>query len=90
MKSIGIENENVQQYLSTSEKRNEKTLNTQSKRTITIEEEYGTLKFERRLSHPKAIVWNAITDPKEIFKWMSDYKGIFDGHNSGLGSSPRF
>ena len=72
MKSIEIENENVQRHLSTSEKRNEKTLNTESKGTITIEEEYGTLEFERRLSHPKEIVWNAITDPK-----------VFDGYKGG-------
>jgi hypothetical protein len=58
MKSIEIE---------TNEKRNEKTLNTESKGTITIEGEYGTLKYERRLSHPREIVWKGITDPKEIF-----------------------
>jgi uncharacterized protein YndB with AHSA1/START domain len=84
MKSGGIENGNIERHLShTSEKRNEKTLSTESKGTITIEEEYGTLEFERRLSRPKEIVWNAITDPKEIFKWMSDYKGTFDGYNGG-------
>ena len=67
MKSIEIENENVERHLShTSEKRNEKTLNTGSKGTITIEEEYGTLKYERRLSHPREIVWKAITDPRDI------------------------
>jgi uncharacterized protein YndB with AHSA1/START domain len=84
MKSGGIENGNNERHLShTSEKRNEKILSTESKGTITIEEEYGILEFERRLSHPKEIVWNAITDPKEIFKWMSDYKGTFDGYNGG-------
>ena len=47
MKSVEIENENVQRHLShTSEKRNEKTLNTESKGEVTIEGEYGTLKFE--------------------------------------------
>jgi hypothetical protein len=40
MKSIEIENENVQQHLTTSEKRNKKTLNTGSIGTVTIEEEY--------------------------------------------------
>jgi hypothetical protein len=29
-----------------------KTLNTESKGTMIVEEEYGTLKYERRLSHP--------------------------------------
>jgi len=66
MKSIEIENENVERHLSTNEKRNEKTLNTESKGTITIGEEYGTLKYERRLAHPREIVWKAITDPKEV------------------------
>jgi uncharacterized protein YndB with AHSA1/START domain len=65
------------------EKRNEKTLNTESKGIITIEEEYGTLKYERQLSHPREIVWKAITDPKEIFRWLPDYKGTFDGYNGG-------
>lgn len=83
MKSIEIENENVQRHLSTSEKRNEKILNTESKGIITIEEEYGTLKYERRLSYPREIVWEAITDPKEIFKWLPGYKGIFEGYTGG-------
>ena len=83
MKSIEVENENVQQHLSTHEKRNEKTLNTESKGTITIKEEYGRLKFERRLTHPREIVWKTITDPKEIFRWLPDYKGAFNGYNGG-------
>jgi uncharacterized protein YndB with AHSA1/START domain len=73
MKSIEIENE----------KPNEKTLNTESKGTITIEEGYGTLKYERRLSHPREKVWKAITDQKEIFRWLPDYKGVFDGYKGG-------
>lgn len=47
MKSIEIENENVQWHLSTNENGNEKTLNTESKGTISIEEKYRALKFER-------------------------------------------
>jgi hypothetical protein len=73
MKSIEIENE----------KPNEKILNAESKGTITIEGDYGTLKFERRLSHPREIVWKAITDQKEIFRWLPDYKGTFDGYKGG-------
>jgi hypothetical protein len=64
MKSTEIENE----------KPNEKILNTESKGTITIEGDYGTLKFERRLSYPREKVWEAITDQKEIFRWLPDYK----------------
>ena len=87
MKSIEIENENenVQQRLlsHTNEKRNKKILNTESKGEVTVEGEYGTLKFERRLSHPVETVWKAITDQKEIFRWLPDYKGTFDGYNGG-------
>ena len=83
MKSIEIENENVQWHLSTNENGNEKTLNTESKGTISIEEKYRALKFERRLSQPIEVVWKSITDPKEIFKWLPDYKGTFDGYNGG-------
>jgi uncharacterized protein YndB with AHSA1/START domain len=85
MKSIEIENENVQRRLLsyTNEKQNEKTLNTESKGEVTIKGEYGTLKFERRFSYPIEIVWKAITDQKEIFKWLPDYKGTFDGYNGG-------
>jgi uncharacterized protein YndB with AHSA1/START domain len=77
--------ENVQQRLLsyTNEKRNKKTLNTESKGEVTIEGEYGTLKFERRLFHPVETVWKAITDQKEIFRWLPDYKGTFDGYNGG-------
>jgi hypothetical protein len=57
MKEFEITNENVKQYLSSNEKRNHETLNIKSKGIITFEREYGTLKFERRLSHPKETVW---------------------------------
>lgn len=66
MKSIEIENEYVQRHLSTNKKRNEKTMSTESKGEVTIEAEYGTLKFERLLSYPIEIVWKAITDPRDI------------------------
>jgi uncharacterized protein YndB with AHSA1/START domain len=83
MKSIEIENENMQQHLSPNEKRNDDTMDTKSKGEVSIEGEYGTLKFERRLSHPIEIVWKAITAPEEIFRWLPDYKGVFDGHKGG-------
>ena len=83
MKSIEIENENVERHLATTEKRNKKSLNAESKGTITVEEEYATLKYEQRLTHPREIVWKAITDPKEIFKWLPDYKGVFEGYTGG-------
>jgi uncharacterized protein YndB with AHSA1/START domain len=86
MKSIEIENENenVRQNLSnTREKRNQKILNTESKGEVTIEGEYGKLKFERGLSHPVETIWKAVTDQKEIFRWLPDCKGIFVGHSGG-------
>ena len=83
MKKFETENENAERDLSTNEKRSDYTLNTESKGTITLEENYGTLKYERRLSHPREIVWKAITDPKEISGWMSNYKGVIGGYTGG-------
>ncbi len=83
MTEFEITNEYVEQNLSTDNKQNDETRNTESKGTITIEEKYGTIEFERRLSHPKEMVWKAIADPKEIFKWLPDYKGTIDGYNGG-------
>lgn len=83
MKEFETTNENVKQYLSSNEKRSHETSNIKSKGIITFEGGYGTIKFERRLSHPKEIVWNAITDPKEIFRWLPDYKGTFEGYTGG-------
>ena len=56
MKKFGIENENVERHFSPNEKQNGKTANAKSKGTVTIEEKYGTLMYERRLSHPREIV----------------------------------
>jgi uncharacterized protein YndB with AHSA1/START domain len=62
---------------------NAKNIVTDSKGEVIIEGEYGTIKFERQLSHSREIVWKAITDQKEIFRWLPDYKGTFDGYNGG-------
>ena len=83
MTKFEITNENVEQRFSSNMRRNNKTLNAESKGTITIEETHGTIKFERRLSNPKEAVWKAITDPKDIFRWLPDYKGAFEGYNGG-------
>jgi uncharacterized protein YndB with AHSA1/START domain len=82
MKSIEIENEKVERHISTNEKLNEKTPNTEYKGTIIIEEGYGTLKYERRLSHPREIVWKAISDPKDLSGWMNT-KAVIDGRSGG-------
>ena len=83
MTEFEITNENVEQSFSSNMRGNDKTLNTESKGTTTIEETHGAIKFERRLSNPKEAVWKAITDPKEIFRWLPDYRGTFDGYNGG-------
>jgi uncharacterized protein YndB with AHSA1/START domain len=83
MKTVEIQNENVQQQITTNEKRDQKTQKIGSKGTITIEEDYGTLRYARRLSHPRETIWKAITDSKEIFKWLPDYKGTFDRYSGG-------
>jgi hypothetical protein len=83
MKKFGTENENFERHFSSDEKQNDRTRNAESKGTTTIEGKYGTLKYERRLSHPSEIVGKAITDPKEISGWMSNYKGVIDGYTGG-------
>ena len=49
MTEFEITNRYVEQNLSTDNKQNNKTRNTESKGTITIEEKYGTIEFERGL-----------------------------------------
>lgn len=50
--------------------------------TVTIEGGYATLRYERRLAHPRETVWNAITDPKELAAWFNS-KAVIDGRNGG-------
>jgi uncharacterized protein YndB with AHSA1/START domain len=81
MKDIKIE-EKVEQHLSTNEKLGDKPVNLESKGTVIIEGEYATLRYERRLSHPREVVWKAITDPKELVGWLNT-KAVIEGHNGG-------
>jgi uncharacterized protein YndB with AHSA1/START domain len=83
MAELETTNKNNVQQFSSIEKHSRELLNTISKGTIAIEENYGTIKFERRLEHPKEMVWKAITDQNEIFRWLPDYKGTFDGYKGG-------
>jgi uncharacterized protein YndB with AHSA1/START domain len=83
MKEIEITNKNDIQQLSSIEKPSGELPNTTSKGTIVIEEMYGTIKFERRLKHPKEMVWKVIADQADIFRWLPDYKGTFEGYNNG-------
>jgi uncharacterized protein YndB with AHSA1/START domain len=52
------------------------------KGTVTIEGGYATLRYERRLAHPREAVWKAITDPKELAAWFNT-KAVIDGRNGG-------
>jgi uncharacterized protein YndB with AHSA1/START domain len=83
MKDNETSNKNDMQQLSSIKKPSGELSNTTSKGTIVIEGIYGTIKFERRLMHAKEIVWKAITDQKEIFRWLPDYKGTFEGYEGG-------
>ncbi len=49
---------------------------------VIIEGGFATLKFERRLPHPRETVWKAITDPKELASWFNT-KAVIDGRNGG-------
>jgi uncharacterized protein YndB with AHSA1/START domain len=81
MKDIEID-EKVERHLSTNEKLGYKALNLEPKGTVIIEGEYVTLRYERRLSHPREEVWKAITDPKELAGWMNT-KALIDGRDGG-------
>lgn len=49
---------------------------------VIIEGDYATLKYERRLAHPREVVWKAITDPRELAMWFNN-KAVIDGRNGG-------
>src|SRR5712671_5017797 len=52
------------------------TANRRTRRRTDMETSYDsiegrpTLRFERRLAHPVAAVWSAITDPGELAQWF--------------------
>jgi uncharacterized protein YndB with AHSA1/START domain len=49
---------------------------------VIIEGDYATLKYERRLAHPREVVWKSITDPKELAMWFNN-KAVIDARNGG-------
>jgi hypothetical protein len=49
---------------------------------VIIEGRYATLKYERRLAHPREVVWKAITDPRELALWFNN-KAVINGRNGG-------
>jgi uncharacterized protein YndB with AHSA1/START domain len=52
------------------------------KGTVIIEGDYATLRYERRLAHPREAVWKAITDPKELALWLNT-KAVIDARPGG-------
>jgi uncharacterized protein YndB with AHSA1/START domain len=56
--------------------------NDSRKGTVLMEGEYTTLKFKCYIGHPREVVWNALTDPKEIALWFNT-KAIIDGRKDG-------
>ena len=81
MKNTEID-EKVERHISKDEKRSDKTLYPESKRTVTIEDKYTILRYERRLSYPIEVVWKAITDPNKLAGWFNT-KAVIDGRNGG-------
>ena len=57
-------------------------MNVSQKGDVIIEGDYATLKYERRLAHPREAVWKAITDPEELEMWFNN-KAVIDGRNGG-------
>lgn len=49
---------------------------------VTVEGEYATLTFERRLPHPPEAVWEAITEPEQLTDWYMT-KARIDGRVGG-------
>lgn len=76
-------NKNLKQQLSSNEIKREEILKSTSKGNVIIDGNNGTIRFERRINQPKEIIWNAITDQKEIFRWLPDYKGTFEKNKDG-------
>jgi uncharacterized protein YndB with AHSA1/START domain len=74
--------EKIEQQSSINEKSNETTMDTKSRGIITYEEDYASLKYHRRLSHPREVIWKAITDPKQLSGWMNT-KAVINGRKGG-------
>jgi uncharacterized protein YndB with AHSA1/START domain len=72
----------LEQHLSVKEKINDIALSTKSRGGITYEKEYATLTYQRRLSHPREVIWKALTDPKQLSGWMNT-KAVINGRKGG-------
>jgi uncharacterized protein YndB with AHSA1/START domain len=82
MKSIEIDEKEVERGLPTKKKQDEKTLNFETKGTVTIEGEYASLRYERRLPYPREVVWKAITNSRQLAEWMNT-NAVIDGQKGG-------
>jgi uncharacterized protein YndB with AHSA1/START domain len=56
--------------------------NQKSYGTVTVEGNYATLRYKRRLFYPREEVWKAITDPDQISAWFTT-KAIIEGRKGG-------
>ncbi len=50
--------------------------------SVTVEGEHATLVFERRLPHPPEVVWEAITEPRQLAEWYMT-EAVIDGRVGG-------
>lgn len=56
--------------------------------TVTIEDGYATLWYERRVPHPLAAVWKAITDTKGLAAWCNNNKTTIEARTGSRGTTP--
>lgn len=52
--------------------------------TVTVEGEYATIMFSRRLDHPPEEVWSAITNPKQLQSWYMTRAVIAGGEGGSI------
>ena len=52
--------------------------------TVTIDGEYATIRFSRRMGHPPEDVWSAITDPEQLQSWYMTRAIIVGGKDGSI------
>ncbi len=50
---------------------------------VSLEGDYATIAFKRTFKHAPELVWNAITDPKELEEWLMCTSAQIDGRPGG-------
>ncbi len=82
MKIIEIDEKVEPHSLSANEKRSEKAMSHETRGKVTIEGEYAILRYERKLTYPREVVWKAITDPRVLAGWFNT-EAVIDGRIGG-------